>query len=279
MEESDHIVRMRLLLQAWQTPDICALREQCDSALTRVRFHHSLRRRWQEVRALTNIYEAAYLSRWEGSPISTSDLRDLTMREGPHEAGTLTTGEQFALGIWRSQWHVMTLMPPLNRTPTTRPASQPALPNLVAGLHRDITSLLATSGYVERSRIAVPASPRRLARVLSYVTGDVPAVVSAAAVWADCAAHPLFEPGSSSVGAAVARWILTVRGTDPTGVVTVSKLSATDPQRVARIVSGWAAPDHSYAHDVLAFFLSSLIAGVDDALDIALSVQAGHPRQ
>lgn len=81
------------------------------------------------------------------------------------------------------------------------------------------------------------------------------------------------------MGAAVARWILTVRGTDPTGVVTVSKLSATDPQRVARIVSGWAAPDHSYAHDVLAFFLSSLIAGVDDALDIALSVQAGHPRQ
>ena len=266
MEESDHIVRMRLLLQAWQTPDICALREQCDSALTRVRFHHSLRRRWQEVRALTNIYEAAYLSRWEGSPISTSDLRDLRMREGPHEAGTLTTGEQFALGIWRSQWHVMTLMPPLNRTPTTRPASQPALPNLVAGLHRDITSLLATSGHVERSRIAVPASPRRLAHVLSHVTCDVPAVASAAAVWADCAAHPLFEPGSRSVGAAVARWILTV-------------LSATDPQRVARIVSGWAAPDHSYAHDVLAFFLSSLIAGVDDALDIALSVQAGHPRQ
>ncbi len=267
----------------WQREDVRAAVAEAQEALARLRFHEGLRRGWAQARAETAVREAAALARMEGVRIDADDLRELTMRDAPGDAvdgdaaraATVDPGRMLALGIWRAQWHLASEFAPLNaRVPAPRP-SRP-LPAMVAGLHRDVCSVLVASGRVPERAVALPADPARLRRVLALAASELPAPLAVAAVLAEFRAADVFSPGSLAVGGAVARWMLVERGVDPTGVAVISLADAENPSGAGRALGGWMSGDEGGAAAWVVRVARGLARGAREGEDVALHVQAGR---
>ena len=279
------------VMSAWGRADVRVEVEAALEAVAGLRFHQGLRRGWPEARAEAAVREAAALARLEGVRISDDDLRVHSMEdaspagaqtgEGRREergAHPLDPGGALALGIWRSQWNLVGHMAPLNtRGPVTR--ARVAGPALVAGLHRDICSVLLPRGLVRAGAVAIPTDPAALRGALALVSSDspdLPALVAAAALRAQFRMAEVFIPGSLALGGALERWVLVRRGVDPTGVAVISSLDDADPQEAGRALAGWAQGDDDGIAAWLIHVARSLTRGARVGEDVALRVQAGR---
>ncbi|MDO4260103.1 MAG: hypothetical protein Q4C87_11360 [Actinomycetaceae bacterium] len=301
VEEADPAVAT--LIAAARDEQVQQALAQADQALTRLRFHEGLRRRWAEARAEVAIREAVALSLMEGARTTVNDLRHLTLTfaarsESIHEGGvydapprtrdadgetrapsgtgekTLDPGNALALGIWQSQWELASTFPPLNTRTPISPPTRP-LPSLLSGLHRDICAPLARRGLIDSSTIAIPRHPAALMVVRRYLDAPVPAMVHAAAAVAHFRRHHVFYPASAPVGAALARWLLVTKGVDPTGCAVISGADGVDMATGQQALAGWASAGREGVAMWLTHFAHSVSEGARIGEDIALRVQAG----
>ena len=240
-------------------PDVAAAMDEAHAALADLRFAEGLRRGWEEARAEAAVREAAALSMADagGAP---SD-----------------PGAALALGIWRSQWNLASRFPALNtRSPGGPRVAPTPLPALIAGLHRDACSGLVAAGLVEPRALAVPTDPAALAPALDYARCDAPALAVAAALTAHFRFRRVFAPASSVVGAGLARWILVMRGVDPTGVCVPGAYDALDPARAGRALAGWVSADEAGLARWITHYCAGIVYGAQVGRDVARHVQAGR---
>lgn len=265
---------IRLIAAAAGRADVRGAFDLARSALADLRFHEGLRRGWEEARAEASVREATALAILMGARTSVDDLRIASLEDARGEGRPAgDAAMDTAVGVWRAQFHLASLLPPLNtRTPTLhRP---PAFPALIASLHRDLCSALVESGRLNPGTVAIPADPERLAYAIRLLGSGLGAIESAAALVAHFRVREVFSPASAPVGAALARWVLTVRGVDPTGVCVISAADALDQAGGARDLAGWVSADEDGLARWMIHFADSLVYGAEVGADIALHVQA-----
>lgn len=263
-----------LIAAAARRADVRGAFDLVRSALADLRFHEGLRRGWEEARAEASVREATALAILMGARTSVDDLRIASLEDARGEGRPAgDAAMDTAVGVWRAQFHLASLLPPLNtRTPTLhRP---PAFPALIASLHRDLCSALVESGRLNPGTVAIPADPERLAYAIRLLGSGLGAIESAAALVAHFRVREVFSPASAPVGAALARWVLTVRGVDPTGVCVISAADALDQAGGARDLAGWVSADEDGLARWMIHFADSLVYGAEVGADIALHVQA-----
>lgn len=263
-----------LIAAAARRADVRGAFDSARSALADLRFHEGLRRGWEEARAEASVREATALAILMGARTSVDDLRIASLEDARGEGRpTGDAAMDTAVGVWRAQFHLASLLSPLNtRTPTLhRP---PAFPALIASLHRDLCSALVESGRLNPGTVAIPADPERLAYAIRLLGSGLGAIESAAALVAHFRVREVFSPASAPVGAALARWVLTVRGVDPTGVCVISAADALDQAGGARDLAGWVSADEDGLARWMIHFADSLVYGAEVGADIALHVQA-----
>lgn len=276
---------LALLRAAADLPTVLDARNEAEHALSTLRFHEGLRRRWEAARAEAAIREATALSLLEGAPISVDDLRELSMREpSTFASSALNPAQALALGIWRAQWNLASSFEPLNAR--VRPVRRPRpVPALMSALHRDISSGMVEAGLIDSREVAIPVSPHALREVVALLKAPLPAWICAAEVCARLRATPVFTPASSALGATLARWVLVERGVDPTGVAVISALYALENSPRESALDAWRAANHLHADtdealaalgQWYAFFARSVAEGARIGADIALRVQAGR---
>lgn len=276
---------LALLRAAAALPTVVDARNEAERALSTLRFHEGLRRRWEAARAEAAIREATALSLLEGAQISVDDLRELSMRDPSTSASSaLNPAQALALGIWRAQWNLASSFEPLNAK--ARPVRRPRLvPALMSALHRDISSGMVEAGLIDSREVAIPASPHTLREVVALLKAPLPAWICAAEVCAHLRTTPVFTPASSALGATLARWVLVERGVDPTGVAVISALYALENLARENALDAWRVANHPHADEDealaalgqwYAFFARSVAEGARIGADIALRVQAGR---
>ena len=264
-----------VLCAAAARPDVAAAMDEAHAALADLRFAEGLRRGWEEARAEAAVREAAALSIVEGARTTVDDVRALSMADAGGAASD--PGAALALGIWRSQWNLASHFPALNtRSPGGPRVAPTPLPALIAGLHRDACSGLVAAGLVEPRAIAVPTDPAALAPALDYARCDAPALAVAAALTAHFRFRRVFAPASSVVGAGLARWILVMRGVDPTGVCVPGAYDALDPARAGRALAGWVSADEAGLARWITHYCAGIVYGAQVGRDVARHVQAGR---
>lgn len=284
MRETASLSLVRLRAAA-DLPSVLQEHHEADHALSALRFHEGLRRRWEAARAEAAIREATALALLEGAKISVDDLRELSMRDASDlTLGALDPAHALALGIWRAQWNLASSFEPLNAR--VRGARRPRpVPALMSALHRDISSVMVEVGLMKAREIALPASPHVVREILSVLNAPLPAWVCAAEVCARLRTSPVFTPASAALGATLARWVLVERGVDPTGVAVTSALYSLDTVGRESALEAWLAgssPDTSEGESLVAlgewyaFFARSVTEGARIGQDIALRVQAGR---
>ena len=266
---------VRTLRAAAARTDVASAMNEAHAALAQLRFSEGLRRGWEEARAEAAVRAAAALAIVEGARTSVDDVRALSMAD---DGGTATDpGAALALGIWRAQRNLASRLPPLNaRTPRTPAHATTAVPAMIAAAHRDVCSAMVSSGLVDARTVAVPTDPASLAPALTYARCDAPALTIAAALSAHFRFRKVFAPASAAVGATAARWILTTRGVDPTGVCVPDAFDAVDPARAARALAGWVSADEAGLARWITHYCEALIYGAQVGRDIARRVQAGR---
>lgn len=274
-----------LLRAASDLPKVRDARHEAEQALSSLRFHEGLRRRWEAARAEAAIREATALALLQGARISVDDLRELSMRDTTDRANSSPDPAQaLAVGIWRAQWNVANSFEALNARVRTVRRPRP-VPAMMSALHRDISSGLVEAGLISAHEVAIPRSPALLREIVALFNEPLPAWVCAAEVCARLHTTPVFEPASSALGATLARWILVERGVDPTGVSVISAFYSLEiAQREAALGAWTAARNHDIDRDeALAavgewytFFAQSVTEGARLGHDIAMHVQAGR---
>lgn len=282
---------LALLRAAADHPAVRQARSEAEQALSALRFHEGLRRRWEAARAEAAIREATALSLLEGARITVDDLRELSMRDAADLARTpLDPAQALALGLWRAQWNLASGFEALNAR--VRQARRPRpVPALMSGLHRDISSGMVETGLIDAAKVAIPSSPNALRQVIAVLNAPLPAWVCAAEVCARLRTTPVFTPASSALGATLARWVLVERGVDPTGVAVISALYALETAQRESALEAWRSvslpevggPSGTGEDEALAalgqwyaFFARSVAEGARIGQDIALRVQAGR---
>lgn len=263
------------LARAWRDERVREEVRGAEEALTQLRFHEGLRRGWEEARAEAAVREAVALASLEGVRTTLDDLRAVTMQDAVGEVSDPDPGTALALGVWRAQWNLALDFPPLNQRTPRRRVTRP-LPALLARIHRDTCSALVTAGILAPRGVAIPVDPGAVGRVLALASGDLPALAAAAGIIAEFRAADVFTPGSLAVGAALARWVLVERGTDPTGVAVVSLLDAEDPAGAGQSLGAWMNGGDEGAVEWLARCVRAVHRGAEEGTDVARRVQAGR---
>lgn len=271
-------------------PTVKAAMQGATAALTTLRFHEGLRRRWENARAEAAIREATALALLDGARISVDELRTASMEPATptkqHEEESLPPHHLLAQGIWRSQWNMASQWEPLNAKGPRQPRQTPPLPARIAALHRDVCSALVRAGLMPTQQVAIPTSPHSIHALTALTGTTIPAIAQAGEVWARLRCQPAFTIGSGAVGAALAREILVNRGIDPSGIAVISMWHTLNPAESADGLEGWKTAqmmDNSagqaridaLAH-WLATFATALEAGAQEGTDIALHIQAGR---
>lgn len=263
-----------LIAAAAGRADVRGAFDSARGVLADLRFHEGLRRGWEEARAEAGVREATALAILMGARTSVDDLRIASLKDARGEGRAADDpAMDAALGAWRAQFHLVSLLPPLN-TRTSALHRPPAFPALIASLHRDLCSALVESGRLDPSGVAIPADPVRLAYAIRLLGSGLGAIESAAALVAHFRVREVFTPASAAVGAALARWILTVRGVDPTGVCVISAADALDQAGGVRDLAGWVSVDEDGLARWMIHFADSIVYGAEVGADIALHVQA-----
>ncbi|WP_022867236.1 hypothetical protein [Schaalia vaccimaxillae] len=264
-----------LVAVAARRPEVSAAFDAASQALTQLRFHEGLRRRWQEARAEAAVREATGLAIMAGVRITVDDMRVLSMRQPGDTEERLDPGQQLALGIWRSQWNMVSSFDPINQRIPVRRSLRP-FPALTASVHRDICSAQVESGLTSSRSVAIPSDSMTMMRAGEYVRADMPALACAGALLAHFRFRQVFSPASVAVGGALARWVLVSRGVDPTAVAVISALDAQDQSGAARELAGWVSADEAGVGRWLIRVAQSVAYGAEVGRDVALRVQAGR---
>lgn len=256
---------------------------EATQAIAALRFHEGLRRRWENARAEASVREATAVALLEGLRTSVDDVRTLSMTP----PGERRIDQEILMGIWRAQWNITESMPPLNtRAPHSHSKAKP-LPALLAGLHRNVSA-----GWEQgktNGTIAVPTNPSQVNLVSQTVAhaqrSAIPTLAAAADLWARFRCHDIFTPGSFAVGAALTRWLLVHRGTEPTGVAVISAWHAQNPELSGQALSVWKEAQRTEQSrqeridrlgEWLHCFATGIVEGARIGQDIALHIQAGR---
>ena len=83
----------------------------------------------------------------------------------------------------------------------------------------------------------------------------------------------LVEPRALAVPT---RWILVMRGVDPTGVCVPGAYDALDPARAGRALAGWVSADEAGLARWITHYCAGIVYGAQVGRDVARHVQAGR---
>ncbi|WP_067779588.1 Fic family protein [Actinomyces vulturis] len=127
-------------------------------ATTDLRWHEALRRRWHEAREEASVLSATTQARIEGVSIQAADIRQRIVAAGHHVPTGDNSSLDVAMGLWRANARITTMMSPLAlpRNSRTRvglgvesvapvrpsPTTRTPAPMLVGSIHRDVMAPL-----------------------------------------------------------------------------------------------------------------------------------------
>lgn len=272
------------LLACMDSTEVRSAREEMDEELRALRFDEGLRRLWEEARAEAGVREAAAVANLEGAKVDVDVLRAATLTPpsgalGPDEADP--TGPDLrdpalalAVGVWRAEWSLTSMMPALNGVP--QPRAHVPVARLIASWHRDVCSALVTAGALPLDTVAVPRIPSVVGEVAALLGQPrLPALAVAAHVLAHLRSEEAFTPASGAMGALLARHVLVERGVDPTGVAVISAWDAVHPREAGEVLAAWLRGGSEGAQAWLTHVALSVAAGARSGRDVALHVRAG----
>ncbi|MFC8192947.1 cell filamentation protein Fic [Cellulomonas sp. NPDC057328] len=258
---------------------VAAARAACEE----LRWHEAFRRRSREVRAEAGLRAAAASAALDGAPVGVEVLRAwATGGGGPADGADLV-----AAGALRAQAVVEAALPPLGGRGGG--ASLP-LPQLVARVHAAAAADLLPavdlgrprSGEARDLRGLGPApAPEDAAARLAALTGAVagtaaPGVVVAGVVHAELLVARPFAAANGVVARAVARWLTTTTGLDPTGTVLPEPAWAAGPAPYLAAAARYAAGTPDGVAGWLVAYADAVRAGAGAARDVADAVLAGR---
>lgn len=278
--------------------------DRAREAVTELRWHEGLRRRWREARAETAVRSAVATVALEGVRADAGWLRQ-QVASGAAAPGGLPAGEALVVAAWRAQVHVGELLGDLGGR--GRPPAAPA-GELVAGLHRDLTAHLAAAGALPAAAVGRPRTddqPReggpldppvtlrgggdpapapvgaelrsRLAAVLAVLAAEeAPALVRVGVVHGELATLRPFTTGNGLLARAVARLVAVRSGLEPTGVAVLDAHAAEQPGAYREALAGYASGTPAGVAHWLRFQADAVVVGAVEGAAVATAVRAGR---
>ncbi len=265
-------------------------------ACAELRFAEGLRRRWEEARAESAVQEAVLLSWMEGARGSLAELREATMIDEPWSVGRWVEGAgsgtypsdrwtppessdpgmALMLGVWNAGWQIESALAPLNAASDTRPprTSVPRpVPAILAGINRDVCSVMVSSGFLSTEQVAIPTKPQVIQQVLRLVSQSrsASAISRASQILSLLLVEQPFEFGNTPTAYLFVKWFLATSGVEPTGVAVLSLHSSQNQADLGNLVQGNRGGQAGWYR----FLCDSLVAGCHAGHQIARSVQAG----
>jgi len=284
--------------------------DRAREATTGLRWHEGLRRRWREARAETAVRSAVATVALEGVRADVARLRGW-VASGAHgepadlaAAGTAGAEEALVAAAWRAQVHVGEMLGELGGR--GRPPLVPS-GELLAGLHRDLTAHLATTGVLPADAVGRPRTreqPReggpldppvtlgrgpatpapvgaelqaRTAAVLAVLAADgAPALVRVGVVHAELATLRPFATANGLLARTVARLLAVRSGLEPTGVAVLDAHAAAGPAAYREALGAYAAGTPAGVAHWLRFEAESVVIGAEEGAEVATAVRAGR---
>lgn len=242
-------------------------------ACSQLRFAEGLRRRAAEARAETSVNEAVALARLEGARIQPAVLRVEALSWNNDRLKAVPPDLAVGLAAWRASWSVIAELADLNPKVPTLNQSLP-LRSVMARIHRDYASVLATHGLANPDKIAIARDPERLSQILAAASEPGQnAVLRAARLWALMVIDEPFEVGNSVVGILGAKFLLAQDGVEPTGVSVLTLRAATRQGEYQQALGAARGGDWD---SWVEFVQKSVIGGCDEGTKITRRVQAGR---
>lgn len=258
---------------------VAAARAACEE----LRWHEAFRRRWREVRAEAGLRAVAASAALDGAPVRVDALRTWATGGGAPGDGP----DLVAAGALRAQAVVEAALPPLGGRgagPTL------PLPQLVARVHAAAAAGLLPEADLGRPRtgdardlrgLGVAPPPDAAAARLAGLTGAVartgaPGVVVAAVVHAELLTARPFTAGNGVTARAVARWLTTTTGLDPTGSVLPEPGWQASPASYLAAAARYATGTPEGVAGWLVAYAGAVRAGAAVARGVADEVLAGR---
>ncbi len=258
---------------------VASARAACEA----LRWHEAFRRRWREVRAEAGLRAAAASAALDGAPVGVELLRAWATGAGGPAHGT----DLVAAGALRAQAVVEAALPPLGGRGGT--AALP-LPQLVARVHAAAAADLLPAAELGRPRTGAARDLRglgqapapelaaaRLAALAGAVAGTAaPGVVVAGVVHAELLVARPFAAANGVVARAVARWLTTTTGLDPTGTVLPEPAWQAAPAPYLAAAARYATGTPDGVTGWLVAYADAVRAGAEAARGVADAVLAGR---
>lgn len=256
------------------------LEDAVHAACCDLRFAEGLRRRSAQARAETSVQEAYSLASANGIRIELSAFRKAVAGGAPEADFSADSGLDYAAGLWRATWRVMSALPDLNVRNGGR-VEKIAPAQMLAVLHRDVTAALVRAGQVDLERVAMPALPGGAAAFLGLLTsleadrrsGQITGLDVVARTWAQLASGSLFELGADAVAANYAKWQLAGLGIEPTAVSVLSRFREDSPTEYGQALAAWRGGETAQWDEYVAH---SIIRGCQAGQVIAKQILAGE---
>jgi hypothetical protein len=260
--------------------------ESARLACEQLRWHEAYRRRWREVRAESGVRAARASAAIDGARIPLDTVRAIALGAVP--AGEDRADLLVARGALRASALVETWMPDLGARGSVE---LPPLGQLLSRLHSAVAAGWLPDAEVGRLRTdAAPQDLRGLgpapvgvelaARVelLGRVVRDsrASALVVAAVVHGEILAVRPFAAGNAVVARAVSRLIVTARGLDPTGSALPERVWAAELNAYLGAAAGFATGSPDGVGAWVRACAAAVVAGADEARDVADAVVAGR---
>lgn len=253
------------------------------SACERLRWHEAFRRRWREVRAEAGLRAAAASAALDGAPVGVGVLRGWATGGGAPAGGP----DLVAAGALRAQAVVEAALPALGGRGGAAPVP---LPQLVARVHAAAAADLLGADQLGRPRtgeardlrgLGVAPAPdeaaARLAALADVVAGTAaPGLVVAAVVHAELLAVRPFTAANGVTARAVARWLTTTTGLDPTGALLPEPVWQAAPAPYLAAAARYATGTAEGVTGWVVAYAQAVRAGAEAAGGVADAVLAGR---
>ena len=149
------------------------------------------------------------------------------------------------------------------------PAREP-WPQLLTGLHRDL-QISATAQVSQAAK-----SDTNLDTVLALLTTAAPGAVRAGVIRAELANSGAFGSHSAAIGRVLARLLLVLDGTEPTGVALVDALAAEQPALEEEALAAYREGTAAGVEFWLRYWARALTAGAQEGESVAVAALAGR---
>lgn len=241
-------------------PEATAGAARVAQAVRSVRFSTGLRRGWEAARTEASIHWVISDCSAMGIDVGAKELREQIARDGEPALAR-------AAAAWRCHSDVTADMPPLN-TKDTAPAPHASVRAMLAGLHRDASSV----DPVRRDRAAILSAEdtARQELIVDIAEAPAPALIVLATLLGQWLIDPLTVQEDALVRGSFLRWLGTVRGFEPTGTAVLDLVGVADR------VDSYAAGTPAGMAEWLTVVADMYVEAMNTSLLISQSILAGR---